>query len=373
MDIKQKKNCVIYFEQIQTNENAYNMLNILKHSKRYSVICLLDPFFSKESNINEEFEVRYGLPVFRSIKDSILYSRSIGNEITNLVVGLENNYMHLNDVQKECIIGSIMNGLDIDSGLFDKLTDVTEILTHSKKHNCAVNDIRCSIPYQYTIHSQSKMEKLGSVMISVIGMDRNSGSELSSFLINEHLKEEGYKSLLLGNSIYSWLLGADDYVFSNSLINQFIPSAIENKIYSMWEKSKPHYIIVESGGGLLNPVNPSGLEFLISGHPDIIILHHSLKRKFYSGSNEIPIHSIQRQIRTIEAVSGKSVSAITINPADMPLVKWEETYRKIRLESDIPVYESNLNGMKKLVKYLGNISGRINYKKVKFQRRSVSV
>jgi uncharacterized NAD-dependent epimerase/dehydratase family protein len=272
---------------------------------------------------------------------------------------------------KKCLLDALKYGLEIDSGLFERLIDHKEVMSFAKKRKTVINDIRYPDIPAYALPGGETIEGVESIIILVLGSDKNVGAELTAINVNDYLREAGYKTVLIGTTILSWMLGVRNCVFQNSIPNEFAASSLVNMISRVWEENKPHFIILEGTGGLLNPAAPSGLELLVPGRPDIIILQYPAARKFYSGTNEVSIHSIQRQIRAIEAVSGKSVSAIALYNENAAQTDFNLLLRKVKMEIDLPVYEANENGIKKLVKYLGNISGRLNYKKVKFQRRKL--
>lgn len=139
------------------------------------------------------------------------------------------------------------------------------------------------------------------------------------------------------------------------------------------EKGKTHFIVIKGDGILLNQVVTGSQELLVCAKLDIIVLQHNPKQKFYYGSHENTVHSVQRQMKSVEIISGKSVSAIVLNAVSTKPAELEEIFQRTKSESNIPVYEMSISGNKKLVKYIVNISGRLNYKKVRFQRRLASI
>jgi uncharacterized NAD-dependent epimerase/dehydratase family protein len=373
MKNQHKTNAVLYCEGLLNSVHKNIISELVVYSTRYNVLALIDSETAGEKSSLMNVKLNHEIKIYSSLDDCIKELKTQGIKPETFVLGIINNYTQIDENIEKCIGASIKNGLNIDSGLFDPLPISSRQKEAMTKSGIALNEVRHSMPLYHDVLAEEKLEKVESVIIGVVGTDKEIAIRDTSFSIRSYFREEGYKCKIIGTTMTSWMLGNENCMFLNSSVKEFIPSIIQNNIVSLWENDKPHFIIIESDGSLLNPFYPGGHELLRCGNLDIIILQHNPNRNFYYGTQESTVHSLQRQMKAVEIISGKSVSAIVINAENIKPVQLENIFQRTKLESDIPVYDMSLSGKRRLVKYLANISGRLNYKKVRFQRRTATV
>ena len=123
-------------------------------------------------------------------------------------------------------------------------------------------------------------------------------------------------------------------------------------IHEAWKNEHPDVLILEGQGSLLNPAYPGGYELMAAGRPDLVILQHAPKRKDYDGFPGYRIHPLNHQILAIELISGKKVSAITINHENIMHSQIRETCADIKKEYGIPAYDVLEFGAEELAKLI---------------------
>ena len=78
---------------------------------------------------------------------------------------------------------------------------------------------------------------------------------------------------------------------------------------------------------------------MAAGRPDLIILQHAPSRKEYDGFPGYRMHPLNHQILAIELISGKKVTAITVNHENMRQSDIRETCAAIKKEYGIPAFD----------------------------------
>jgi len=373
MKNQRKKYAILYCEGLLNSEHKKVISEIISSSKRYSVVAVIDSEIPDQKTGFFNTELGLDIKAYSDIGTCIISMDNAGIKVQNFVIGIIDEFMKIDERIMKCINDGIRHGLNIDSGLFDKLILNSRQKEISRERGIIINEIRHGFSLNHDNLSDENLEKVQSVIIAVIGTDKEAENRTTSITIKELIEEEGYKSEVIGTSIVSWLLGIDKCRFLNSMTKEFIPSAIQKQIYSIWKEEKPHFILIEGNGSLLSPSYPGSHELLTCIKPDIIVLQYDPNRTFYYGTQESLIHSIQRQKKAIEIISGKSVSGIVTSIRNSEQGKLENLIQRVKLESDIPVYDMSLASSRRLVKYLFNVSGRLSYKKIRFQRRTINV
>jgi uncharacterized NAD-dependent epimerase/dehydratase family protein len=313
------------------------------------------------------------IPILANLAEAVKYAKDCEKELTHFVIGLAPDGGKLDDTTRKAIIEAIKLGLNVDSGLHDYLSEDSDIKKIAKEKKVVLRDIRKPMPVKSLHFFTGKIEEVQSVIIAVLGTDSAVGKRTTARLLVEALKEDGYKAELIGTGQTSWLQGTKYCIILDSIINDFVAGEIENVIYKAWKEEKPHFIVLEGQGSLMNPAYPGGFELIAAGRPDMIILQHAPERMYYDGFPDYIIHPLHKQIKALEMVSGKHVVAVTVNHENMTSAEVDKFCRQIIMDHDIPTYDVLQNGALKLAKYIANISTRLTEKKTRFRRRLVSV
>lgn len=146
--------------------------------------------------------------------------------------------------------------------------------------------------------------------------------------------------------------GAKYCVILDSLVNDFVSGELEHAVHTAWKESKPRFIVVEGQGSLLNPAYPGGFEILAATRPNYIILQHAPARIEYDGFPGYQIHSLSKQIKAMEVISGKTVTAITINYENMEVKDVIKECKVIEKLYGIPASDVLIEGEIYVIKIL---------------------
>ena len=89
------------------------------------------------------------------------------------------------------------------------------------------------------------------------------------------------------------------------------------EFYELYKKESPDIIVVEGQGALSHPAFTSSSAILRGAMPDAIIIQHPPKRKNYCDYPNIPMTTLEEEIKMVEIFSKSKVIAITINHENM--------------------------------------------------------
>ncbi len=372
MSIQTEGTAVVYCEGAFTTSNGKTAHGLVRYTKRYNVMCVIDSLNSGKNAAVLVGKKDTDIPIVPNLKEAAKYAEESKMKLTHFVIGLAPDGGRLDEVTRQAILEAIQMGLNVDSGLHDYLSDDSEIKKLAKTRNVTLRDVRKPKPVKDLHFFTGKIEEVQSVIIAMLGTDSAVGKRTTARLLVEALIEEGYKAEMIGTGQTAWMQGTKYGIILDSIINDFVAGEIENAVHSAWINEKPHFIVLEGQGSLMNPAYPGGFELIAAGRPDMIILQHAPARMYYDGFPDHVIHPLHKQIKALELISGKQVVAVTVNHEDMTHVEVDKFCRQIIMDHDIPAYDVVQSGALKLAKYIANISNRITEKKIRFRRRMVS-
>ena len=237
---------------------------------------------------------------------------------THLVVGLAPDGGRLSPDARTDIAAAVDEGLHIDSGLHDFLSEDPDLAARAERAAVVLRDVR-KPPDRRRLHFFSgRIETVKALKIAVLGTDSAVGKRTTAWLIVNGLAEAGVRAELIGTGQTAWMQGARYGILLDSLINDFVSGEIEHAVVRAWEEMHPEVIVIEGQGSLMNPAYPGGFEILAAARPDIIVLQHAPARRDYDGFPGHRLHPLAQQIDVIERLSAKPVVAITVNHEDLP-------------------------------------------------------
>jgi uncharacterized NAD-dependent epimerase/dehydratase family protein len=244
---------------------------------------------------------------------------------------------------------ALRSKLNVVSGLHDFLSENEELVKLAERYHCTLTDVRKPPPRDQLHFFSGKIQEVTSLKIAILGTDSAVGKRTTAWKLVNGLRSNGYRAEMVGTGQTAWLQGARYSIILDSLVNDFVAGEIEHAIHEAWRKEHPHVIVIEGQGSLMNPAYPGGYEILAAGRPDLVILQHAPRRKEYDGFPGHPLHPINHQILAIEVVSGKKVSAITLNHEGMNRYDIERECLKLKDQTGIPAMDVLEDGADALV------------------------
>jgi uncharacterized NAD-dependent epimerase/dehydratase family protein len=289
------------------------------------------------------------IPIWGSMARAIREAEAGSGLATHMVIGLAPDGGRLNGDTRSAVLYAITEGLHIDSGLHDFLSEDPELSRLALKHCVRIRDVR-KPPQRSELHFfNGKIEEVGSFRIALLGTDSAVGKRTTAWLLVEALEAAGHSAELIGTGQTAWMQGVRHGIILDSLVNDFVAGEIEHAIWSCWRSSAPELMVLEGQGSLMNPAYPGGMELLAAGRPHAVILQHSPARKHYDGFPKHPMHSLEKQIRAVEALSEKPVVAISISHENLTPSQVREECKRINRLTGLPTVDVLLEGASELV------------------------
>lgn len=208
----------------------------------------------------------------------------------SFLLGFANSGGFLDKKYIPYLLQAIEAGMDIVSGLHQKLEDFPEVKAHAERYQ--VNLINVRHPTQ-SFKTGTGVKRQGKRLLTV-GTDCSVGKMYSSMTIHNALQEAKIKSTFRATG-QSGIVVAGDGVAVDCVVSDFIAGAVEQLSP---ENEKDHWDIIEGQGSLYHPAFAGvSLGLLHGSQADALVLCHAEKREHMRG---IPSRSLPSIEATME-------------------------------------------------------------------------
>lgn len=347
-------NAIVYCAGAFNTPNGKTAHGLVRFTERYKVLAVIDPNYAGKDARWVLDGVMTGIPIVNDLKEAMTTAQHHGGAEV-LVIGLAPDGGRLPDDAREVVKQAVAEGLHIDSGLHDFLSDDPVIASLAREKNVRIRDIR-KPPERKDLHFFSgKIEEVDSLKLAVLGTDSAIGKRTTAWIIVHGLRQAGLKAELIGTGQTAWMQGAKYSIILDSLINDFVSGEIEHAVHEAWKNEKPAVIVLEGQGSLMNPAYPGGFELLAAGRPEYVILQHAPRRLEYDGFPGYILHPLDHQIKAIEFISGRKVIAVTVNHEGMEPGEIPHACQEISHQTGLPAFDvlhDGPDGLMQTIKHL---------------------
>lgn len=342
---------LVYVDGAFNTPNGKTAHGLVRFTERYEIVGVIDRNYAGQ-DAGQVLDARPNkIPVFADLDEALAAAAPGGGRLT-LVIGLAPDGGRLPAEARSVVARALENGMNVDSGLHDFLSNDPELMNIAQTHGCRVRDIR-KTPDRSQLHFfTGKIEEVKCLKIAVLGTDSAIGKRTTAWIIVHAARAAGLKAELVGTGQTAWMQGARYTMIMDSCINDFVSGEIEHAVYEAWKNERPELIVIEGQGSLMNPAYPGGFEILAAGRPDFVILQHAPKRQEYDGFPGYPLHPLPQQIQAIETISGKQVIAITVNHELMEKDEIDPECRRITEQTGLAALDVLHSGAGQLVDLL---------------------
>jgi uncharacterized NAD-dependent epimerase/dehydratase family protein len=323
---------IIYCEGAFGTPNGKTANGLVRHTSRYLVMGVIDSRYAGIDAGEVLENKRKKIPIYASLDEAL--ARTIMKP-RYLVIGLAPDGGRLPKDARRSVKRAIEQGLNIDSGLHEFLSEDAEFQALARQHNVQIRDIRRPPPRSQLHFFSGKIEEVKALKLAVLGTDSAIGKRTTAVRLNQALNDAGIKSELIGTGQTSWMQGVKYGIVLDSLVNDFVTGEIEHAVYQAWIHEQPQVILLEGQGSIAHPAYPGGFELIAAGRVDGIILQHAPARKVYDGFENYPMSGLDREIQILELLAQKPVIALTINHEEMSaeaitrtIQEYETTYER---------------------------------------------
>lgn len=263
------------------------------------------------------------------------------------VIGLANAGGEIAPEWVPAILDAIEAGLDIASGLHQKLSDFPEIKAAAKRKNILLHDIR----HQQKSSIIGTGTKRGGNRILTIGTDCSVGKMYTSLAIEKEMKTRGYNATFRATG-QTGIFIAGEGAPVDAVVSDFISGTVEQLCP---DNNHDHWDIIEGQGSLFNPAFAGvSLGLLHGAQADILILCHEAGRETIKGMNDYPIPGLKDCIETNLKMARLTnpetrLGAISLNCRMTGPEFAHEYCRKLSDEFSVPCFDPLIQGVGEFV------------------------
>jgi len=267
-----------------------------------------------------------------------------------LIVGLANSGGKISSSWIPTLLEALESGLDIASGLHQKIGDVDILKTAAKKYGCNIHDVRHgmqNIPI-------GKGQKRRGKRILTVGTDCSVGKMYTALAVEREMRTQGFDVSFKATG-QSGLFLADNGICIDAVVADFIAGAVE--VISP-EADENHWHIIEGQGSLFNPSFAGVSTGLLHGaQADYLIMCHEAGRETIK---DIPNYKLPTLEACIEhnlyvgRLTNPNVKmvGISLNCRTLKKQDAEAHIKKIEDRFGLPCFDPILTGVTDFVKNL---------------------
>ncbi|MGD1857686.1 MAG: DUF1611 domain-containing protein [Leptolyngbyaceae cyanobacterium] len=178
--------------------------------------------------------------------------------------------------------------------------------------------------------------------------------------LNKALNSLGIKSVMVATGQTGLMQGAKYGASIDALVSQFVVGEIEHAVVQAFENENPDIILVEGQGAASHPAFMSSFGILKGSMPDGVILQHPSDRKFRCDFPDLPMPTLESEIRLIEAISQSKVVAISLNNKNLTETESVEAIKGCERFFKLPTTDVLNYGCQKLVDMLSDRFPQLN-------------
>lgn len=325
---------------------------LVRHSELYKIVGVID---STKAGLDagECLDgMKKGIPIFQSIDDAL---NNLGYIPKYFIYGIAPLTPFLDKEQRKVIVSAMEKGMDIVNGLPEFFTDDKEFMQKASEYGVKIYDFRKS-PQRKDLHIFSgSIFKIKTPVIVVTGTDCAVGKRTTARILINDLKKKGVNAVFITTGQTGLLQGAKYGIALDVLTSGFATGEVENAIVNAVATEQPDIIIVEGQGALSHPAFTSSSAILRGALPNAIIIQHPPKRKNHCDYPNIPMPTLESEIKLNEVFSKSKVIAITLNHEDMTDAELEDTIIEYEDRYKLPATDVLKYGSDKIIKKIFEI------------------
>lgn len=266
------------------------------------------------------------------------------------VLGFANSGGLLNEKWIPYIIEAMELGMDIVSGLHQKLSSFEPIRQKAQALGRQLFDIRHPTAHFAT---GTGVKRSGKRLLTV-GTDCSVGKMYTSLSLEKAMKTKGLAAEFVATGQCGILIAAKG-VAIDCVVADFISGAAE----TLSPNANPqHWHIIEGQGSLSHPAFAGvSLGLLHGSQPDAIVVCHALNTKHMRGLPNTPFPSIEQTIKlNLEAAKltnpAAKVVGISVNTSSVSVEEGQAICARLSEQFDMPCADPVRDGMQSIVDVL---------------------
>lgn len=267
------------------------------------------------------------------------------------LIGVTNHGGKLSPSWHSYILSAINYGLDIASGLHDRLSDVSEFVAAANKTGVRLLDLRHT---DTPIPKATGLKRKGMRLLT-LGTDCACGKKFTALALTRDMKARGIDSTFRATGQTGIMISGEGYAL-DTIIGDYIAGAAE--LLSPNNKAN-HWDVIEGQGSILHPSHAGvPLSLLHGSQPDAYVLCHEPTRRHMLGIT-YPIPSIASVCEATEymgRLTNPNIRCVGISlntssfQGDISHLK-----QQLRKEHNVPVIDPVIDGTNEIIDYMYSI------------------
>jgi uncharacterized NAD-dependent epimerase/dehydratase family protein len=232
-------------------------------------------------------ETQDGFPVVGTVDDALRFDPNTA------LVGVATSGGRFPPQWKDLIRSSIANGLDVENGLHEFLTNDPELVELAARHNVELRDLRKPPPDLNVPTGENLTLPVKTVL--TVGSDCAIGKMTVSIELDREAKRRGAKSIFVptgqtGMAIAGWGIAVD------AVVSDFLAGAAERLVVEGHRRGG-ELLWVEGQGSLLHPQYSGVTLGLYHGSaPHFLVLCHKAGQRYVDDDERFPIPSLSELV-----------------------------------------------------------------------------
>jgi uncharacterized NAD-dependent epimerase/dehydratase family protein len=270
--------------------------------------------------------------------------------VKTLIIGVANRGGRISPLWQETMVEALDHGMDIASGLHNKVADVPAVAHHADELGRAIFDVRH--PTQdFDVGTGEK--RPGKRLLSV-GTDCSVGKMFTTLALEREMQDRGMKASFRATG-QTGIFIAGNGVSVDAVIADFISGAVE---WLAPPNDADHWDLIEGQGSLFHASFAGVSMGLLHGaQADALVLCHEPERPHMRGLPHYPLPDIGECIRLNEACArltnpAAKVIAIACNTGAMDDAAAADTLKRLSDEYGMPAVDPVRTGVAPIVDLL---------------------
>lgn len=248
------------------------------------------------------------------------------------------------------IIKALEAGLDIVSGLHDRLGEDPEFSAIAAANGCVIHDVRRN---DRVFKAGTGKKRTGLRMLTV-GTDCALGKKYTALRLTQSLTDSGVKATFRATG-QTGIMIAGAGVAIDAVIADFVAGAAE----ALSPDNDPdHWDVIEGQGALFHPAYAGVTLGLVHGsQPDALVLCHDPVREHIASFPDYPLPSLaQAAVRYVEAARLTNASAqivgVSLNTSKLDDRDAQRAAQAAEDELNVPAMDPMRFGAENVVKFM---------------------
>jgi D-glutamate N-acetyltransferase len=264
-----------------------------------------------------------------------------------LVIGVANRGGVISEAWIEVLVRALNEGLDLASGLHNKLADVPELVAAAARNGRRLFDVR----HPGETFSVGDGRKRPGKRLLTVGTDCSCGKMYTSLALEREMRGRGLKADFRATG-QTGILIAGSGVSVDAVVADFISGASE----SLSPANDPdHWDLVEGQGSLFHASFAGvSLGLLHGSQPDVIVMCHEPTRAHMRGLPHYPLPDIQACIEanlTAARLTNPEVvcAGLAVNTSRLDAEAAKARLAELEAKLGLPAVDPMRDGVRRLV------------------------